>query len=42
MRKEMREACGVYYNRGRFVVTVLMVPIILIFAFTNKILVGIG
>ena len=41
-RLQMRKNCGLFYNRGRFVVSVVMVPIILIFAFSDKILVAIG
>ena len=38
-RKKFRAACGVYYNRGRFVVTLVMIPIIIIFALSDKILI---
>lgn len=41
-RNGMRKACGVYYNRGRFVVTCIMIPLIIIFALSDKILIGIG
>jgi len=40
-RRGMRHSCGVYYNRGRFVVTCLMVPLVVIFALSESILVGI-
>lgn len=32
---------GVYHMRGRFVVTLLMIPLIIIFALSDKILIGI-
>jgi multidrug resistance protein, MATE family len=35
----MRRDCGVLHNRGRFVVSVVMIPIIVIFAFSDTILV---
>lgn len=38
----MRKNCGLFYNRGRFVVSMVMVPIVIIFAFSDKILVAIG
>lgn len=38
----MREKCGNLFNRGRFVVTVIMVPIIIIFSLSDKILIGLG
>ena len=41
-RRGMRQACGIYYNRGRFVVSCIMIPLIIIFALSDKILVGIG
>ena len=41
-RTDMRTTCGVYYNRGRFVVTVMLIPLIIIFACSEKILIGIG
>ena len=41
-KNEMRQQCGILYNRARFVVTIIMVPIILIYAFSDKILVAIG
>lgn len=37
----MRENCGVFYNRGRFVVTLIMIPIIIIFVNAERILVAI-
>jgi len=40
-RKNYR-ACGLYLNRGKMVCTVIMIPIIVIFACSDKILVGIG
>jgi len=33
--------CGTLHNRGRFVVTCVMVPIIVIFSFADKILIAI-
>jgi Na+-driven multidrug efflux pump len=41
-RKRMRVNCGVFYNRGRFVSTIIMIPIIVIFACSRDILVAIG
>lgn len=38
----MRKTCGQAYNRGRFVVTCIMIPLIIIFALSDEILVGIG
>jgi Na+-driven multidrug efflux pump len=38
----MRKNCGVLYNRARFIVTLVMVPLIIIYAFADKILIGIG
>lgn len=38
----MRHNCGIYYNRGRFICTIMMVPLIVIFALSEKILIGIG
>ena len=38
----MRRECGVLHNRGRFVVSVVMIPIIIIFATADKILVAMG
>jgi MATE family multidrug resistance protein len=38
----MRHQCGIYYNRGRFVVSIMMIPLIVIFACSEKILIGIG
>ena len=38
----MKKQCGQIFNRGRFIVTVVMVPIIIIFALSDKILVGLG
>ena len=38
---QMRKECGTLHNRGRFVVTVVMVPIIIIFASAEHILVAI-
>ena len=37
----MRKNCGVFYNRGRFVCSCVMVPIAIIFIFSDKILIGI-
>lgn len=34
-RYEMRRNCGIFYNRGRFVDMIVMVPIILISVFTT-------
>jgi Na+-driven multidrug efflux pump len=34
--------CGLYLNRGKMVCTVIMIPIIVIFACSDKILIGIG
>jgi len=39
---EMREKCGKLFNKGRFVVSVIMVPIIIIFSLSDKILIGLG
>lgn len=41
-QRDMRRACGVYYNRGRFVCTFMMIPLIVIFALSEHILIGIG
>ena len=41
-RRGMRHTCGIYYNRGRFVVTCIMIPLIIIFALSESILIGIG
>lgn len=41
-RRNMRRECGVLHNRGRFVVTCVMIPIIAIFASSDKILVAMG
>ena len=41
MRTQMRHECGVLHNRGRFVVTCVMVPIIVIFTFSDQILIEI-
>lgn len=41
-RVDMKQKCGQIFNRGRFVVTVVMIPIIIIFALSDKILVGLG
>ena len=41
-RTDMRKQCGLIFNRGRFVATSVMVPIIIIFALSDKILVGLG
>lgn len=41
-REKFREGCGVIYNRGRFVVTIAMVPIIVIFATADKILIALA
>lgn len=41
-RKQMRRECGVLHNRGRFVVSCVMVPIIIIFVTSDKILVAMG
>jgi len=38
----MKQKCGQIFNRGRFIVTVVMVPIIIIFSLSDKILVGLG
>ena len=40
-RIKMRQMCGVFYNRGRFVCTFIMIPIAVIFFFSDKILVAI-
>ena len=37
----MRVNCGVFYNRGRFVSSMCMIPIIVIFVLSEKILVAI-
>ena len=37
----MRISCGIFHNRGRFVVTCVMLPIIVIFALSDKILIAI-
>lgn len=41
-RKSMRRECGVLHNKGRFVVSVVMIPIIIIFATSDKILIAMG
>lgn len=41
-RRNMRRECGVLHNRGRFVVTCVMVPIIIIFASSESILISMG
>lgn len=38
----MRRECGCYYNKGRFVVTCVMFPIIIIFVTSDKMLVAMG
>lgn len=38
----MKRTCGQTFNRGRFIVTAVMVPIIIIFALSDRILVGLG
>jgi Na+-driven multidrug efflux pump len=40
-QKRMRINCGVFYNRGRFVSTIVMIPIIIIFVFSKDILIAI-
>jgi len=41
-RKASRIECGVLYNRGRFVVTVVMIPIAIIFLLSKPILIAMG
>lgn len=41
-RRKMRKTCGIFYNRGRFISTILMIPIGLIFIYSEDILLGIG
>jgi Na+-driven multidrug efflux pump len=41
-RRSMRRECGVLHNRGRFVVTMVMFPIIVIFIYSDRILVSLG
>ena len=41
-RREMRRTCGLLHTRGRFVVTLVMIPLIVIYCLADKILVGIG
>lgn len=41
-QREMRRMCGLLHNRGRFVVTLVMVPLIIIYSLSDRILVGIG
>jgi len=38
----MREKVGNLFNKGRFVCTVIMLPIMIIFALSDKILIGLG
>jgi len=40
-RTKMREMCGVFHNRGRFVCTMCMIPIAVIFILSDKILIAI-
>lgn len=37
----MRQQCGYIYSRGRFVCTMVMIPMIIIFCLSDKILIGI-
>ena len=39
-RVHFRHKCGIFYNRGRFVSTMIMIPIIMLFALSDKILVA--
>ena len=39
-QKRMRVNCGVFYNRGRFVASCVMIPIIIIFVLSKQILVA--
>ena len=41
-KHEMRRTCGTLYNRGRFVVTLVMIPLVVIYCLSDKILVAIG
>jgi len=41
-RRAMREKVGNLFNKGRFVCSVVMVPIAIIFGFSDKILIGLG
>ncbi len=34
--------CGVFLNRGKSVVTAILIPIIVLFVYSDKILIGIG
>ena len=38
----MRKECGILHNRGRFVCSCVMVPIIIIFVSSEQILVAMG
>mmetsp|Transcript_40700 Transcript_40700/g.62113 ORF Transcript_40700/g.62113 Transcript_40700/m.62113 type:complete len:483 (+) Transcript_40700:431-1879(+) len=40
-RTKMRRMCGVFYNRGRFVCTLVMIPMAIIFIFSDNILIAI-
>jgi Na+-driven multidrug efflux pump len=39
-KADLRRQCGRFYNRGRFVSTMIMVPIIIIFTVSDRILVA--
>lgn len=41
-RKQARRECGILHNRGRFVVSCMMVPIVVIFIFSDTILIALG
>ena len=38
----MREKCGQVYNRGRFVCTLVMIPIMIVFLLSDKIKEALG
>jgi MATE family multidrug resistance protein len=38
----MRRECGVFHNRGRYIATLIMLPITIIFFFSEPILIFIG
>jgi len=40
-RTQMRRDCGILHNRGRFVVSCVMIPIMIIFIYSDRILVAI-
>ena len=34
--------CGLLFNRGRFIVTLVMIPLVFLYAFADSILIGLG